>query len=496
MESFVNDIYERVNRVSLTPAACALDLSDGSERADYVNQDYILWGMGRPHRNINIMFTYYPLDKEWPARASEVNTDPNVKSAWGYCYDDYPTYGGGIGGSKDADVFEQMRDIRKHGQDVTLTLTIDCAVGDEHLIAIAKDLSTFGRIRLRINHECTGTWFAHNQRYTVKQISEFFVRFNAILKKHAPNVKTILCAGFVNGDGEMEYEDDLLPAYKAADIWSGDRYLALHFGWPFDVCEKDVPSYVINPVVKFYDTVNATVDRLRKITGQDKPFVASEMNIDGDVTGPVRQGEGIRILADMLKEHDERKLTSFTMYQFRDEGRLGLEISDPNNRSVGIRQPLYDCYKKIIHEDYFKPGVEAGKELAITGKGSFRQPVKLRWGGAEDASGIALRLKLEKTPVFMDMSFEEELSLMICVNDRWFYKAPGTKVIDLMPAFFDAGQPEVKAGEEIDILLFSTPPEGENEPGAVDYETTMKQLPKLHLRYEPVARMTKYKVYR
>ena len=107
-----------------------------------------------------------------------------------------------------------------------------------------------------------------------------------------------------------------------------------------------------------------------------------------------------------------------------------------------------------------------------------------------------MRLKLEKTPVFMDMSFEEDLSLMICVNDRWFYKAPQTKVIDLMPAFFEAGQPEVKPGEELDILVFATPPTGENEPGRIDYETTMKKLPKLHLRYEPVARLTKYKTYR
>ena len=496
MESFVNDIYENVRKVSLTPAKCALDLSDGSERADYVNQDYILNGLGRPHRNINIMFTYYPLDKEWPARASEVNTDPNVRDAWGYCYDDYPTYGGGIGGSKDADVFEQMRDIRRHGQDVTLTLTIDCAVGDEHLIAIAKDLSTFGRIRLRINHECTGTWFQHNRRYTVKQIGEFFVRFDKIIKQYAPNVKTILCAGFVNKDGELEYEDDLIEAYKAADIWSGDRYMALHFGWPFDVCEKEVPSFTCSPVKTFYDFVGRTADYLKQVTGQDKPFVASELNIDGDVTGPARQGDGIKILADMLKEQDERKLTSFTMYQFRDEGRLGLEVSDPNNKAIGIRQPLYDVYKKILHDDYFKPGLELGKELALTKTNSFKNQVKLRWGGAEDAEGIALRLKLEKTPVFMDMSFEEDLSLMICVNDRWFYKAPQTKVIDLMPAFFEAGQPEVKPGEELDILVFATPPTGENEPGRIDYETTIKKLPKLHLRYEPVARLTKYKTYK
>ena len=38
----------------LRPAKCGLDLGDGSERAEYVDQDYILQTLGRPHRNINI----------------------------------------------------------------------------------------------------------------------------------------------------------------------------------------------------------------------------------------------------------------------------------------------------------------------------------------------------------------------------------------------------------------------------------------------------------
>ncbi len=51
------------------PAPCGVDLGDGSERGEYVNQDYILQKLGRPHRNINLMYCYYPLDKGWPARA-------------------------------------------------------------------------------------------------------------------------------------------------------------------------------------------------------------------------------------------------------------------------------------------------------------------------------------------------------------------------------------------------------------------------------------------
>ena len=32
---------DKIKKVKLTPAACGLDLGDGSERAEYVNQDYI-----------------------------------------------------------------------------------------------------------------------------------------------------------------------------------------------------------------------------------------------------------------------------------------------------------------------------------------------------------------------------------------------------------------------------------------------------------------------
>lgn len=33
---------DNLKRITLNPARCGLDLGDGSERAEYVNQDYIL----------------------------------------------------------------------------------------------------------------------------------------------------------------------------------------------------------------------------------------------------------------------------------------------------------------------------------------------------------------------------------------------------------------------------------------------------------------------
>ena len=84
-----------VYRIHMGKAKCAVDLGDGSERGEYVSQDYILAKMGRPHRSISLMYCYYPLDKGWPGRASVVHASPDVSFAWDYPYDDYFTYKGG-----------------------------------------------------------------------------------------------------------------------------------------------------------------------------------------------------------------------------------------------------------------------------------------------------------------------------------------------------------------------------------------------------------------
>ena len=77
-----------MQKLHLGAAQCALDLGDGSERAEYVNQDYILHKLGRPHRAIGIMYTYYPHDKQWPQRISKACKDMNITFQWDYPYDD------------------------------------------------------------------------------------------------------------------------------------------------------------------------------------------------------------------------------------------------------------------------------------------------------------------------------------------------------------------------------------------------------------------------
>ena len=84
-----------LKKVTITPAQCAVDLGDGSERGFYVDQDYILNKLGRPHRAINLMYCYYPKDAGWPQRASVAFPKEHPNGAWDYPYDDYFPYGGG-----------------------------------------------------------------------------------------------------------------------------------------------------------------------------------------------------------------------------------------------------------------------------------------------------------------------------------------------------------------------------------------------------------------
>ena len=193
----------KVKSLHMGPARCAVDLGDGSERGEYVDQDYILQKLGRPHRAINLMYCYYPNDEGWPGRASVVHADPSVQFAWDFPYDDYFTYKGGIGGTLDDEPFTCMRDVRRHGQDVLLTLTIDPKLTDDHIVAIAKDLSTFGRVQLRINHEATGNWFSFNKRADYPEVAAFFAHCCEIIHREAPNVKVIICL-----DGCKELEDE------------------------------------------------------------------------------------------------------------------------------------------------------------------------------------------------------------------------------------------------------------------------------------------------
>lgn len=459
-------------KVHLGKVKCGLDLGDGSERAEYVCQDYILNKLGRPHRYVNIMYTFYPKDKQWPQRISEACKDMKINYQWDYPYDDYFPYG------ENGQPFEQMKDIRRHGQDVLLTLTIDCSLEDSYLRKIAKQLKPFGRMRIRINHECAGDWFTHNRRFSYEEVGAFFVRFHNILKEEAPNVSTIFCAGFLKDDGsEIEHQSEFLNAYKSADIWSADCYLALHFGWPYDIAEKTSGRFNHSSVDYYYNRFKNTSERLTNLCGK-KPMTTAEFNTDGDVTGSFNQGESIIRFARKFRDNKATWFEGISLYQFRDRGRLGLELEDPNNKSVGIERPLLEDYKKILYDSYFMPEIKTNEEIHF--------PIKLRWGGSEDADGIEIPIIFEKTPEFCEITIEEKLSLMIEVNGRWFYKSPAVKTIDLLPAFY---KNKFNDKKEISVKIFATPLNGENFDDGNDdwnfnYYAEMKNPPNFRIRYE------------
>ncbi len=475
---------DKIKAIHLGPAKCAVDLGDGSERGEYVNQDYILHKLGRPHRAVNLMYCYYPLDKEWPGRISEVMKDAQVSFQWDYPYDDYFPYGGGIGGNTEGEPFNFMKDIRKHGQDVILTLTIDPNVSDEHLIKIAQELRTYGRMQMRINHEATGNWFSFTKRTTYQGVADFYVRFHKIIKEYAPNVSTILCIGGIEdlNKTEIEMEKEFSEAVKVTDIWSVDKYMALHWGWPYDVAEEGGNSFGRSAVSEIYEKTKRSYLRFKEICGgTEKPMVMSEFNADGDVTGPFEQAEMVQRFCDMLKADKDIWLSGFTFYQFRDRGRLGLEIEDPNNPDVGIEQPEMKTYKEVIHDDFFYP------EIKETGDIQF--PAKLRWGGSEDAEGIAIPLHFEKNPVFCEVTFDEDVNLMMEINGKWFYKSPKAKTIDLMSAFYEK---PLDGAADLTLKIFAPPATGENDPSQGDdwqtnYYSTINKMPDIRIRFTPPA---------
>ncbi len=474
----------KIKKVHMGPAQCALDIGDGSERGEYVNQDYMLQTLGRPHRAVSLMYCYYPNDEGWPGRASVVHASDDISFQWDYPYDDYFTYKGGINGNLEDEPFNYMRDVRMHGQDVLLTLTIDPKLTDDHIIAICKDLSTFGRVMLRINHEATGDWFSFNKRADYPEVAAFFAHCCEIIHEHAPNVQVIICLDGCSevGEEKMKMEDIFADAARAADIVSVDRYLSLHWGWPYDVCE-DFSTSFSKDVKEVYGLCKKSYERYTVVNnGVKKPMVLSELNADGDVTGAYKQADMVKEFCEMLKADKDKWLSGFTMYQFRDRGRLGLEIEDPNNKDVGIRQPVFDTYKEIMHDDYFKPSMEVGEDVSL--------PQTLRWGGAEDADGLALELHLDKNPVFCEAYFDDLLdeTLMIEINDYWFYKAPGVKCVDFMSAFF---QNPIDGPVDLTVKIFATPATGENDPSQGDdwqtnYYHELKALPKIRVRYSPI----------
>ena len=256
--------------------------------------------------------------------------------------------------------------------------------------------------------------------------------------------------------------------------------MSLHWGWPYDVAETGGNTHKRGSVRETYEHTKLSFERFKFINGgKVKPMIMSEFNSDGDVTGAYEQAEMVKMFCDILKEEKADWFTGFTFYQFRDRGRLGLEIEDPNNQNVGIEQPVMKTYKEIIHDEWFLPSMTIGEDTTL--------PITLRWGSSEDAEGLAVPLHFEKDPHFCELVFDDDSNLMIELNGMWFYKSPKAKTIDLMSAFFEK---PLDGPADLTMKIFAPPATGENdlsiEDGLYNYYYTIEKLPKIRIRTSPV----------
>ena len=124
------------------------------------------------------------------------------------------------------------------------------------------------------------------------------------------------------------------------------------------------------------------------------------------------------------------------------------------------------------------PSMTEGEEVSL--------PATLRWGGSEDAAGLALPLAFEGNPVFCELTLEQPVALMVELNGKWFYKAAHVKTIDLMSAFFDK---PLDGPKTLMMKLFAPPADGVNvDDGnadwAMNYRVTLEMAPEMRIRYE------------
>jgi hypothetical protein len=430
-----------------------VDLGDGSERGEYVSQDYILNVLGRPHRSINLMYCYYPFDKGWPLRAEVAypRLKPKNGHNWVQPYDNYFPYGQPKHKGGPPQPFEEIRDIRRHGQDVTLTLTMDPLCKDSQLIRIARELRPFGRLRLRINHECDGFWFAFNRRYSRRQVVEFFVRFSLILKREAPNVRILCCWGHWDRKNKtVSYLDELFPLLQHSDVWTVDKYLSLHYSWPSMDCEEGGPGYSTEGVAGSWEDLRQVQRVFSDSMRMDRPVEIGEFNFDGNVAGLDVQAAMAAKFYKRILDEKPRWLAGVTFYQFRDRGRLGLEIEDSNHPDVGRPTPLLETYRKIISVPYFHPR-ETWKKT---------RQLRLRWAASDDAAGLGWKVSLQRRPVYFELFLPKSMNLMLKVGSRWFYKKPGVERLDVLSGALSW------SGKRLPIVLFAPPASGQ-QSGAV-----------------------------
>lgn len=344
-----------------------LILSNGSERGDFAPVGQIQSAMGRIHDGMQVLKTYYPHNPKWSSRQriSETKADADVGYQWDYEYEDYHPFNLL---EPDGDCAGQFAEIKRFGSDIHLTLTLDLALSDDEIEAVVRSLRPYGRIFLRINHECNGNWFRYNKFYSYKEVGDFFVRCHRIVKANSSQIFTVFC---LSGDffaKRLVVEDmflrlgvdELREALETADYWSVDRYTSLHFAWPFaKTCNRADPStYFDNSVDDWWRIIEETYLGMIWHNGMKmKPLFLNEFNTDADVNGFERQAENVASVYERIQKSDLPWLAGIAFYQFRDRGGLGLELGDnrgsrPNPSLAAYRNGIHGIGYTFIVEDW------------------------------------------------------------------------------------------------------------------------------------------------
>jgi hypothetical protein len=462
----------QIRKIRLQPPPCTIGITDGSERGDYAGSGHMLKQIGRPHHVVNLMFQYYPDMEGWPTQGVKWRgfyRNNTLNKGDGY----FPLSlaPDGPWGQR---FLRQIEDVRAHGQEPQLTLTLHADTPDRDLVRIAQALAPYGQMRIRINHECNGTWFYFNQRWSYKEVSDLFIRFHHIIHEHAPLLKTVACW---NGKGEAYNDpkgkaadggqltpDQLGPMFKTADIVSYDQYASLHFGWPNPDFDPDHPDqYFQIPLQIWWDLLDEVHREMSELRGEDTPIEVHEINEDADICGFEGQALWIR---DFYREAVRRRydwLKNITFYMFRDRGGLGLEQEDVEDPAQYRVLPSMQAYCKAIDHEMFDLQITHGETVARNAAPA------LRWTGPVDAEGLAFTWALSAPTAKVRVALPADAHLLLNTGDQWHVKKSGEREIDFTAP---------RADPHFELRVFAPPADGrDNTDGA--FVTTLPERPVL-----------------
>jgi hypothetical protein len=399
-----------------------LIMSNGSERGDFVPLGHIFSRTGRIHDGIQVLKSYYPYEANWSAhhKISEVSGHENVDFAWDYEYEDYHPFNLN---TADGNCREQFQDIKRFGSDLHLTIAMDLSLTDQDIEEVARSLRPYGRIFLRINHECNGNWFRFNKYHSYKEVNDFFVRCHKIVKSNCSDIYTVFSLTgdfFANEKVVTDFflrlaPDEMREALETADYWSLDRYASLHYGWPFEetVTPESKNTYFKGTVEDWWRLIEECYLSMIWHNGlKMKPLFINEFNSDSNVDGLKAQAEIVGSVYDRLARGDFAWLAGIAFYQFRDLGGLGLEKGDLEEFR---ENPALGAYRDAVNRIQYRIQIEDWQEWP-------HADYYFSWCNSDSIRGLCIRGAQEQK------QFANTLPVpvyLVLENQKWERLPPG-----------------------------------------------------------------------